>query len=173
MRITTVVGNPKPRSRTQQAAHRVCVALTGRAPDESIDLADLGSELVDTSSTRVADAKKHVLDSDLLVVASPTYKGSYTGLLKLFLDRFGRDELSGVTAIPVMLGASLLHSMAPELLLKPVLVEIGASCPTRALFVVDSAVDDPSALDEWAQTTRRHLSRSMAVLDELARFDNQ
>ena len=170
MRITAVVGNPKPLSRTLHAAQQVAVALAGKRPDETIDLADLGSEIHDASSARVADAKRHVLQSDLLVVASPTYKGSYTGLLKVFLDRFGRDELNGITAIPVMLGASHLHALAPELLLKPVLVEIGAICPTRALFLIDSKLDDPSELDQWAGICRRHLATSVGVLDELIRF---
>ena len=99
-----------------------------------------------------------MLGSDLLVVASPTYKGSYTGLLKLFLDLFGADELAGVTAVPVMLGGDLRHSLAVEHALKPVLVEIGASCPTRGLFLVDSAYDDPAVLDAWAALAERQVA---------------
>ena len=36
----------------------------------------------------MADLVARVGEADLVVVASPTYKGTYTGLLKLFLDRF-------------------------------------------------------------------------------------
>ena len=56
-----------------------------------------------------------------------SFKATYTGLLKLFLDQVPSNGLSGVVAVPLMLGAGPGHAMAPELLLKPVLVELGAT----------------------------------------------
>ena len=92
--------------------------------------------------------------ADLVVVASPTYKGTYTGLVKLFLDRFaGGTGLRGV-AVPLMLGASPSHALAPELSLRPVLTEIGATVPGRGLFVVDADHDDPAAYSSWLAATR-------------------
>jgi FMN reductase len=164
MIVTTVVGNPKPQSRTFHAAALIAQRLTGGPPDATIDLAGLGLELLDWGSGSVAAAKESVKSSDLVVVASPTYKGTYTGLLKLFLDRFGADELFGVTAVPVMLGGDLRHSLAPEVALKPVLTEIGATCPTRGLFLVDSSWDDPVALDGWLDVARRQVAATAGRL---------
>ncbi len=164
MIVTTVVGNPKPQSRTFHAAARVARGLSGAAADATIDLAELGSELLDWKSADVAAAKESVKGSDLVVVASPTYKGTYTGLLKLFLDRFGADELFGVTAVALMLGGDLRHSLAPEVSLKPVLTEIGATCPTRGLFLVDSTWDDPSALDGWIEFARQQVAATVGGL---------
>jgi FMN reductase len=160
--ITTVlVGNPKPRSRTWQAAHRVARELTGSEPDTSIDLADFGPALLDWSDTAVADAVAGLVTTDLLVVASPTYKGTYTGLLKLFLDRIGGGALVDVTAVPVMLGGHWRHGLAAEAFLKPVLAELGASCPTGALYLLDSEWDAPDALDDWLQAARRQLGTTL------------
>lgn len=164
MAVSIVVGNPKPNSRTFRAAELVAERLTGKAPDDRIDLATFGPALLDRSDPDVAAAKATVLGSDLVVVASPTYKGSYTGLLKVFLDRFGADELAGVTAVPVMLGGDLRHSLAVEHALRPVLVEIGATCPTRGLFLVDSAYDDPAVLDAWAQLAARQVAATAGRL---------
>ena len=164
MTVATVVGNPKPRSRTFHAAALVAERLTGQAPDATIDLAELGADLLDWSSAAVAEARETVRSADLVVVASPTYKGSYTGLLKLFLDRFNADELFGVTAVPLMLGGDLRHSLAPEVLLKPILVEIGLTCPTRGLFLVDSTTDDPTVLDDWAVAARRQVAATSGRL---------
>lgn len=164
MTVSIVVGNPKPNSRTFRAAELVAERLTGKAPDERIDLALLGPALLDRSDPDVAAAKATVLESDLVVVATPTYKGTYTGLLKLFLDRFGADELAGVTAVPVMLGGDLRHSLAVEYTLRPVLVEIGATCPTRGLFLVDTAYDDPAALDAWAALAERQVAATAGRL---------
>jgi len=62
-----------------------------------IELAELASGLFAWGGTggtsAVTDAKATVLSSDLVVVASPVYKASITGLLKAFFDHFGRDEL--------------------------------------------------------------------------------
>jgi FMN reductase len=114
-----------------------------------IDLATLGTAILDWSDESVADLVKQVGAADLVVVASPTYKAAYTGLLKLFLDRFaGGTGLSGI-AIPFMLGGSPAHSLAPELTLRPVLTEIGGIVPVRGLYVVDRSYDDPAAYADW------------------------
>ena len=75
------------------------------------------------------------------MVASPTYKASYTGLLKSFLDWFGTTDLAGVTVVPVMVGAGAHHALAVEVHLRPVLVELGATLPTRGLYVTEDRLD--------------------------------
>ena len=96
-RTAVVVGNPKPGSRTLHAARHVARELTGREADLAVDLAELGVRLFDWDDDEVRRLVAEVGDADLVVVASPTYKATYTGLLKLFLDRFaGGTGLSGV-----------------------------------------------------------------------------
>lgn len=163
MNTAVVVGNPKPASRTLHLATAVVERITGAAPDVVVDLATHGAALLDRSDTGVAEALSQVRESDLVVVASPTYKGTYTGLLKLFLDRVGAGEWSGVTAVPVMLGGDLRHSLAPEAFLKPVLFELGAAVPTRSLFLKDGEYDDPTALEGWAQAAYPQLIRQLGV----------
>jgi FMN reductase len=159
MSTVVVVGNPKPKSRTRDAAEAVAAALTGRPADLTLDLADFGAGLLDWADPDVAAAVAQVKAADLLVVASPTYKAAYTGLLKIFLDRFGAGSLAGVTAIPLMLGGDWRHSLAPEVFLKPVLSEIGAS--TQGLFLLDSdadaGFDQSPTLLAWLETARRNL----------------
>jgi FMN reductase len=159
MPLTTaiVVGNPKPQSRTFDAARLVVRQLTGADPEISLDLVDFGADLLDWSSTPVADSIAAIEGTDLVVFASPTYKASYTGLLKLYLDRIRGGALARVTAIPLMLGADWRHSLAPEAFLKPVLAELGASCPTRGLFLLDADITDSAALQSWLQVARLQL----------------
>ena len=142
-------------SRTRAAAEMVARKLTGAEPEHVIDVVDLGPGLLGWGDPAVAAAKALVLGADSLVVASPTFKATYTGLLKLFLDQFGQGELNGITTYPLMLGASPIHALAPELTLRPVLVEIGASCPAPGLFLLDSAYETAPELDNWLQMARR------------------
>jgi FMN reductase len=157
--VAVVVGNPKPQSRTLASALHVARELVDQgsswSPDLVVDLATLDPRtLLDWSDPEVTDLVKQVGAADLVVVASPTYKAAYTGLLKLFLDRFaGGTGLSGL-AVPLMLGGSPAHSLAPELTLCPVLTEIGGTVPGRALYVVDAQHDDPAAYADWLAVTR-------------------
>jgi FMN reductase len=159
--VVVLVGNPKPRSRTYQAAHLVAEKLAGRPPELSIDLADLGAALLDWSDPGVAELVAAVQASDLLVAASPTYKATYTGLLKLFLDRIPGGALAGVTAVPLMLGGHWKHALAADLFLKPVLVELGATCPTRGLFLLESEYAGGETLDSWLELARPQLAASI------------
>ena len=164
MSIAVVVGNPKPRSRTYQAAHLVTEKLAGRQPDLSVDLTDLGSALLDWSDSRVVDIVTAIQASDLVVVASPTYKATYTGLLKLFLDRIAGGALAGVTAVPLMLGGHWRHALAADLLLKPVLVELGATCPTSGLFLLESEYAGGETLDSWLKLARPQVAATVKTL---------
>jgi FMN reductase len=146
-KIAVVVGNPKLSSRTRDigvAVAQACGAHLGAHPVDVVvvELGELASSLFAWGDPGVAAAKQQVLDSDMIVVASPVYKASFTGLLKAFLDQFGQDELGARAVVPLMVGAGPAHSLAVETQLRPVLVEIGASCPTRGLYVLDTQVGE-------------------------------
>ncbi|MGO2110679.1 MAG: NADPH-dependent FMN reductase [Pseudoclavibacter sp.] len=149
--VTVVAGNPKPASRTLAAARLVAEQFTDDPGSiGEVDVVKLGSGLLGWGDDAVAAAVSQVASSDLIVVASPTFKATYTGVLKLFLDQFDTATgLAGVTAIPLMLGAGPAHFMAPEIHLKPLLVELGATVPCAGLFLNDKKFDEPGALDQW------------------------
>jgi FMN reductase len=161
VRTAVVVGNPRPASRTLDAATYLARELTGEEPDLVVDLVTLGPVLLDWQDPSVAELVEQVGSADLVVVGSPTYKATYTGLLKLFLDRFaGGTGLRGV-AVPLMLGGAPHHALAPELHLRPLLSELGASVPAPGLYVLDSEHDNPTAYGDW-------LARARQVIDTLA-----
>jgi FMN reductase len=155
--VVVVVGNPKRGSRTRQAAEMVAERLTGSPPAGVVELSELGPGLLASGDPGVAAAKKAVLDADLVVFATPTFKATYSGLLKLFLDFFAAGELSGTPAVALMLGASPRHALAGEHTLKPVLSEIGCSCPAPALFLLESEWESSPELEAWlARATRAY-----------------
>ena len=85
------------------------------------------------------------------MVASPTYKATYTGLLKLFLDGYGPSPLAGVEAVPLMVGAAPHHALAVDVHLTPLLLELGAPVPRRGLYVLESELAGfAGRAREWA-----------------------
>jgi FMN reductase len=148
MRAVAVIGNPKPASRTRKAAELLADGLG--ADCTTLELSQLGPGLLGWGDPVVAEAVAAVQKADIVIAASPTFKATYSGLLKLFLDQFsGGTGLAGVVGIPLMLGAGDAHALAPDLLLKPVLVELGATCPAQGLFQLDSAFADDGRREQW------------------------
>ena len=96
----------------------------------------------------------------MLVVASPTYKATYSGLLKAFLDRLATGSLAGKTAVPVLLGGAPNHQLAVDVHFTPLLLELGAAVPVRGLFVLESDVESfGSFAATWAAANAHALTR--------------
>lgn len=154
MQLSIVVGNPKPKSRTLLIVETVAAQVaraTGAEIARTIDLCDYAEDLFRWPDERLDALTAAVADSDYVVFGSPTYKAAYTGLLKAFLDRYPNNGLAGVTAIPVMTGGSAHHAMAVDTALRPLLVELGASVPTRGLYFIVSQINEMTAVvDQWA-----------------------
>ncbi len=164
--IIAVIGNPNPGGRTTTAAQAVASAIAGVLPDRSevstLELATIAPRLFEWDDESVASATQRVADADLVVFACPTYKATYTGLLKSFLDRYGTDGLAGTVGVPLMIGGSQAHALAPEVHLRPLLVELGVSVPSRGLFVLDTDLDAlPSLVDAWLERAGPILVRAL------------
>ncbi|NUP26812.1 MAG: NADPH-dependent oxidoreductase [Nocardia sp.] len=155
MTVAVVVGNPKPASRTLAAAVGLATALRPGTEPTVIDLVEFGPGLLGWGDPAVTAAARTVATAELVVFASPTFKATYTGLLKLFLEQFdGGTGLAGVLAVPLMLGAGPAHALAPDLLLKPVLVELGATTALPGLYLADRTFAEDGVLDAYADRWR-------------------
>lgn len=162
----TLVGNPKAGSRTLHVAEEVTKQLVAWLGGEgvkvsatTVDIAELGAGLLDWESKPVNDVLARIAACQLIVVASPTYKATYTGLLKLLLDRIPMEGLAGRVAIPVMVAAAPIHVLAVETHLRPVLVELGACCPTRGLVVLESKLGElESVVGTWLEAAKPMLT---------------
>jgi FMN reductase len=174
MSIAVVVGNPKAGSRTLRVAQATADLLVDRLVDAYelgdnterfvVDLADVADALFDYPSQTIDDLLATVATSDLVIAASPTYKATYTGLLKVFFDRYGNNGLAGTVGVPVMTGAAPIHALAPELHLRPLLVELGATTPTRGLYVTEAQFDDlDGVIGAWADAAAPLVAKALAT----------
>lgn len=152
--VVAVSGNPRAGSRTlavaTRTAQRLADELAPGTPVGTVDLADLAGEVLAPQHPGADHALALLAGARLAVVATPVYKASYTGLLKAFLDLYGPDGLADVVAVPLVVSGSPAHALAGEVHLRPLLVELGASVPTRALAVTEAELADlDGALDRW------------------------
>jgi FMN reductase len=171
LRVVAVVGNPRPGSRTAALAAtlaRAAADLAQAAEPAVLDLAELteqlGAPLGAESAARWAEPLYTLHAAHLLVIATPTYKGSYTGLLKSFLDHVGGGALRDIVAVPVTTVGSPAHTLAADVHLRPLLLELGASTPTSALVVGGDQLDDPQpAVSDWLRLNERALRRALGL----------
>lgn len=173
--VAILCGNLRPNSRTLSVARQVreaVIATFERAgmrakPGEAVDLALLADDVfAENGGVRIAAALDAVTAADIVIVASPTYMATYSGLLKAVLDTSGRQPWSGVIALPVQVAATPRHALAVELHLRPLLVELGAVVPRMGLFVQESEFGQPGLPDKiasWLQTFVVQLAKLAAA----------
>ena len=83
----------------------------------------LHADFADLSLKRALDA---VAEADAIVIATPVYKASYTGILKAFLDLLPQDGLKDKLVLPLATGGSQSHMLALDYALRPVLQALDA-----------------------------------------------
>lgn len=156
-KVTLVIGNPKPMSRTRVLAEQFTDGLIDQRDRDQVvvDLAEQADALLPPRPERLAPFYDRIGSSDLLVVASPTYKASYTGLLKLFFDQMRPSALQGIIAIPMMTGASAGHSLAVDFHLAQLLRELGAFVPTNGVYFIVNETEDLEAAMKAAVARQR------------------
>lgn len=125
-RIAGLAGSWSTPSRT-----RALVALIGAraaersgAGHETFDLNDFGPSLGQARSLDGLDGTARavldrLLSADALVVGTPVYKGSYTGLLKHLLDLVDPAALAGKPVLLTATGGGEKHALVVEHHLRP------------------------------------------------------
>ena len=145
VRIVALSGNPRPRSRTATFATQAAAVVAEELREGEVELIDLAEPGLDHDEVRAA-----VAGATVAIVASPTYKASYTGLLKSVLDPYAPGSLEGVLAIPLMVHAGTGHGLVADVHLRPVLLELGATCPTPAIVARERELEaGAELLDAW------------------------
>jgi FMN reductase len=150
--LVVVSGNPRPASRTSALAIAVGSALAGDGtPPPVIEVGALGPGLLTPGDEATAAALEQIRGADLLVVATPTYKGSYTGVLKVLFDQLPAQALAGKRAVPVVTAGVAPQAAAAEALLRRLLTELGADVQPGLPVVEADLAAGPSLAAAYAQ----------------------
>ena len=94
--------------------------LAGRTYDiEDLGLSLLQARRASNFDAQAQDILERIVASDILVVGSPTYKGSYTGLFKHFFDLVDPAALRGKPVVLTATGGGDRHALIVEHSLRP------------------------------------------------------
>lgn len=148
-RLAVVVGSPSPASRTKLLAQALADAVAAALPVrvQLIELATLAPQLLAGGEARalapLAQAALQALaQADLVIAATPVYKGSYTGLFKHLFDLLDPEALVGRPVLLAATGGSDRHALVLDHQLRPLFAFF------RALSVPSAVYASPADLSE-------------------------
>lgn len=133
------------------------------------DLTDIGPSLgsarrLDDLDATARQVVHHIVSADVLVVGTPTYKGSYTGLFKHLIDLIDPLALQGKPVILTATGGGDRHALIVEHQLRPLFGFFMAHTLPSAVYAADRDFADYRLVSE----TIRH--RAEQVVTELGAF---
>ena len=99
------------------------------------------------NSPSVVGITRLIQNSKGVLVGSPVYKSSYTGVLKALIDLLPPDVFEHKPVLPLMSGGSASHLLALEYSLKPLL----ASLNLKGIYLINEQIDkrkDTPIIDE-------------------------
>jgi FMN reductase len=126
LRVVAVVGTVRARSKTAALVRLILDQLAATTPIESeiIEIHTLanglGSALERDQLDESTEAAVRAVESaDLVIAATPVFRGSYTGLFKHFFDFVDQYGLAGTPVMLVATGGSERHALVVEHALRP------------------------------------------------------
>ena len=118
----------------------------------------------------IARALQLVEDAQAIVIVTPVYKGSYSGLLKAFLDILPQYGMRGKYILPFAVGGSLAHMQMLDYSLRPVLQTMWPAHIGQGSFVLDQHIlqdkNMPSLADGTLSIVRDAIEGFTHLLDK-------
>ncbi|MGO4439241.1 FMN reductase [Rhizobium sp. RAF56] len=133
------------------------------------DLKDVGPSLGTALSRSELDQQARtvlddIVNADVLVVGSPTYKGSYPGLFKHLIDLIEPNELRSKPIVVAATGGGDRHALIVEHQLRPLFGFFMAHTLPTAVYASDRDFVD------YRVASQALSERIGSVVDELATF---
>lgn len=182
--ISAGLSNP---SSTRMLADRLAAetarrltALGSEVSVDVIELRDLAHDITNNLLTGFApptldSAINTVVSADGLIVVTPIFSTSYSGLFKSFIDVLDPDALAGM---PVLIGANAgtaRHSLAIDYAIRPLFTYLHAEPVPTGVFAASSDwganADDVAPLSTRIERGARELAEAMARREPAADTD--
>ncbi|WP_282275478.1 FMN reductase [Stenotrophomonas sp. PS02297] len=173
LRVVAVSGGLQRPSRAATLAEHLSDLIAAKIPCQRhlIELGQLApllagtvrrSQLPDTVERELAAVEQ----ADVLVVATPVYRGSYTGLFKHFFDFIDQDALVDMPVLLAATGGSERHALMIDHQLRPLFSFFQARTLPLGVYATDrDFAGDSLRNDDLIQRARLAVERALPVLD--------
>jgi FMN reductase len=141
-KVLIISGSPTEETRLNGVLHDVLNQFREIGiPPEVINVRQLPSEALIQAKfnhEEIIAANKKVEDSNIIVILTPVYKASYSGVLKTYLDLLPQNGLEGKIILPIAVGGTFGHLLMIDYSLKPVFTALGATHILKGAFILDN-----------------------------------
>lgn len=174
LRVAVVNGSPSEKSKTMGLVDVVLQTLSGMLADKAItaaqtrvDVYRLGPAFTgalerENIAPEIEEVLRTVEQADLVVAATPVFRGSYTGLFKHFFDLVDQYALANKPVLLAATGGGEHHALVLEHALRPLFGFFQALTVPVAVFASTSDFDGTTLL-----TPRVYGRIEMAITDVL------
>lgn len=147
--VVTIAGAPSSTSRASRLLTHIQGILEQQGFSVSpISVTDLPAEdLVkgNFQSPQLQQITQRVEACRGVIISTPVYKASYTGVLKALLDLLPQYAFAGKTILPIAVGGTLNHLLAIDFSMKPLFTIMGATSVLRGVYIVSSQIQSDDA----------------------------
>lgn len=116
------------------AGFQVEIVYPQDLPAEQLLYADFGNR-------DIQEAVQLIAQADAVVVATPIYKASFSGFLKVFLDMLPQRGLEDKVVLPVAVGGTLAHMLVLDYAIRPVAAALAGSHTLQGVFALDQWIE--------------------------------
>ena len=159
-RVVVVTAGLSQPSSTRLLADRLATAVQaageGRGAEVELEVVELREHARDLTnqlltgfaSGALAGVQERIQQADALVVVTPIFSASYSGLFKMFFDVLPPGSLVGTPTLIAATAGSARHSLALDHALRPLFAYLRAVVVPTAVFAATEDWADGGALDE-------------------------
>ena len=152
--LVIINGSPNARSKTGSLAGLIANTLAEMVPltVRQVNVHELGPGFTEVSrredTSPLVEAELRAIEgADLLIAATPVYRGSYSGMFKHLFDLVDQYALANKTVILAATGGSDRHALVIEHALRPLLGFFQAAVAPVGYYVSASDFDGTTILN--------------------------
>jgi FMN reductase len=176
-RIAVVAAGLSQPSSTRLLADRLAAATAsalGEAEVEVFELRDYATDVTNNlltgfPSPRLNAAIESITSADALIVVTPIFTTSYSGLFKSFIDVLDPQSLTGMPVLLAATGGTERHSLAIDYAMRPMFSYLHANAVPTGVYAASGDWGNDSGLPERIERAAGELAAAIGHAERRVR----
>lgn len=167
MKLATIYGSPTPPGKLARALGLLETGVRDRRPGWTVERIEPEKPIGPVVATWSDDAVRRIADADAVVLASPVYRGSLTGTVKLLIDMLPNEALRSKPVGILTVAAAPHHFLSAERHLRDILGWFGALTAPNSAFFVDQVFREGEVAPEVVAGLREFADQVVVLAESL------
>jgi FMN reductase len=175
MKLAIVLGAATPPGRLARAVSAMAELARGARPDLEVAVVDLATVKVEICDGRpleayadqTREAVRAVAEADGVILATPVYRATYTGVLKNLLDVLPLEAMQDKPVGILAMGATPHHYLGVDGQLRAVLAWFGALVAPTAVYLTGQDFHDGRPSEAATDELRALVGTVVALAERL------